>query len=266
MKLSFSTLGCLEWDLDTILNQAITQGFAGVEIRGYRGNLNAYECPEFSSRRSETVKRFRDAGVEVACFASSARVFLDPASSLREVEAYAPLCESFGTPYIRVFAGPIGHVPSTSEVETLCAHLRQVLPAARDHGATLLLETHDDWVQAPILRAVCERVNSPAFGILWDTHHPYRLTGEAPEETCRLLGPYIRHTHWKDSRPNPNKPGTHTYRLLGEGDLPLDRMLSALQRIDYTGFLSLEWERKWHPDLEPPETAIPAFAQFMRKH
>jgi hypothetical protein len=32
----------------------------------------------------------------------------------------------------------------------------------------------------------------------------------------------------------------------------------------YTGAFSLEWERAWHPDLDPPEVALPHSLHVMR--
>ena len=49
----------------------------------------------------------------------------------------------------------------------------------------------------------------------------------------------------------------------GEGDLPLGRMLSILHEMGYTGYLSLEWEKKWHPEIEEPEIALPQYARAL---
>ena len=43
------------------------------------------------------------------------------------------------------------------------------------------------------------RVASPAVGVLWDTHHPWRFLGEKIAETFERLRPWVRHTHFKDS-------------------------------------------------------------------
>jgi hypothetical protein len=33
----------------------------------------------------------------------------------------------------------------------------------------------------------------------------------------------------------------------------------------YTGFFSLEWEKRWHPELREPEEEFPAYAAFMKR-
>ena len=34
----------------------------------------------------------------------------------------------------------------------------------------------------------------------------------------------------------------------------------------YKGYYSFEWEKKWHPDIEEPEIAIPQYAKVMREY
>jgi len=39
VKLAFTTLGCPDWDLDTIISKAAEFGFDGVDFRGCRGEM-----------------------------------------------------------------------------------------------------------------------------------------------------------------------------------------------------------------------------------
>ena len=64
MKLSFSTLGCPNWDLDTIINQTAEIGFDGIELRGILKELDIARLPEFSTRAKETVAKLEDAGID----------------------------------------------------------------------------------------------------------------------------------------------------------------------------------------------------------
>ena len=96
-------------------------------------------------------------------------------------------------------------------------------------------------------------------GALWDMHHPYRIMGEAPETTVQNLGAYIKYIHVKDSVMTEN--GVE-YRMMGEGDLPVDEMVFALRSINYDGYtlagmgqtLGTGFERRWY--------CIPAFYQL----
>ncbi|TFG88068.1 MAG: sugar phosphate isomerase/epimerase, partial [Hyphomicrobiales bacterium] len=105
MKLAFATLGCTQWDIDTIIARAVEYGYDGVDFRGYLGEMEIFKLPEFATGLDDTISKFEDAGLEVPCLSTSARVYANPAEALEEIAAYCPLCERLGAPYMRVFAG-----------------------------------------------------------------------------------------------------------------------------------------------------------------
>jgi hypothetical protein len=40
-------------------------------------------------------------------------------------------------------------------------------------------------------------------------------------------------------------------------------VVDALVRLGYEGYVSFEWEKYWHPEIEEPEISIPDFASAM---
>jgi len=46
----------------------------------------------------------------------------------------------------------------------------------------------------------------------------------------------------------------------------LREIVTDLEKLMYGGFISFEWEKKWHPELAEPEIAIPQFAEWFRKN
>ncbi len=265
MKLAFTTLGCPDWDMDTIISRAVEYGFDGVDFRGYGNELDIYKLPEFAARAQETAARFAEAGLEVPCFSSSAYVYRDPEKAIREITAYAALCLAFGSSCIRIFGGNIDDTPREEAIRTAVRTLRQAAPIARDHNVKLVLETHDAWTETRHVAAVLEAVDSPAVGALWDINHPYRFADEDPETSWKNIGPWVAYTHWKDSITTPE--GKHPFEdcLFGQGDLPLGDILGLLRSGGYDGYLTLEWEKKWNASLEEPEVAFPAYVARMRK-
>ena len=89
-------------------------------------------------------------------------------------------------------------------------------------------------------------------------HHSFAESNEDPKFTVRQLGPWIRHTHLKDS---VGKGVDRKYVLTGRGNVPIKEQIAALRSIDYKGFYCFEWEKVWHPDLEDPEIAIADYAR-----
>jgi fatty-acyl-CoA synthase len=125
----------------------------------------------------------------------------------------------------------------------------------------IALETHDAFASAATVGEVLRRVPSRAIGALWDTHHPYR-SGEAPEQVWELLAGRVLHTHVKDARKRPDD--TWELTLLGEGEVPVADVIRLLGRRGYGGWISVEWEKKWHPEIPEPEQALPQHLSLLR--
>lgn len=235
--------------MDRILAAAAASGYGAIEWRGYLGEMYLPRATPFlPENRAATRRRFADAGIGVCCLGSSAVV---GKGNVDEVKDYAALAHDLGCPLVRIFGG----TPETPAQAV--ANLTAFGEAAADAGVALALETHDAFSTGATVAALLEQAAHPAVFSLWDLHHPYR-EGEAIEETYRLLAPTLRHTHVKDS-----KDGRCT--LLGEGDVPIGAMLSLLQKGGYTGVVSVEWEKRWHPEIADPSIAFPQHADALRK-
>ena len=147
----------------------------------------------------------------------------------------------------------------------MAANLEKMIGITRSSNVQILLETHDDWLCSNHLKAVMEKVDSTYAGILWDVHHPYRMKGETPAETWATLGPWIKNTHWKDSRSAPESERGYQLCLFGNGDIPLKEIFNCLKNDGYNECLTLEWEKAWNPEIEEPEIAFPGFVKVMRQ-
>ncbi|WP_312095941.1 sugar phosphate isomerase/epimerase family protein [Niallia sp.] len=268
MKLAFTTLGCPNWDLERVINNAVENDYDGVDFRGLLGELDIYKLPEFSSNIKETVRRFKEASLEVPCFSSSVKLVTHSQEEyetfVEELRQYAWLCKEFNTSYIRVFGGAIGELKREKAMEIAEKNARQYLAIAEEANVKLLLETHDDWTDSRYVKELVHRISSDQFQVLWDVHHPYRTIGEEPESTWETLGERIKYTHWKDSYVKKETKRGYQLCLLGEGDIPLQEILSLLKKNGYDGYCTLEWEKKWCPELEEPEIAFKQYSKYMK--
>ena len=52
--------------------------------------------------------------------------------------------------------------------------------------------------------------------------------------------------------------------LLGEGEVPVREMLATLMGHAYLGSVSVEWEKRWHPEIEAAELALPQHLSLLR--
>ncbi|MFD2080719.1 Sugar phosphate isomerase/epimerase [Actinopolymorpha cephalotaxi] len=269
MKLSFSTLGCPNYTLDQVLSTATGNGYDGVELRFLRGEVGLHELEEFSAEGlPRTRARFEQAGVELACLDTSVR-FTSPdkderARQLESARTYARIAAGLGSKYIRVFGGTVpDEGPELTETTKRIAEgLAEAAAATRAEGVTAVLETHDSFCTSAQVGELLSYAPNDDLGILWDVLHSYR-NGEPLEQTWQALGERIRHVHLKDS--GAYSPTDFDFRLTGEGTMPIGEFVGLLDREGYTGYLSFEWEKAWHPEIEEPEVAIPQYAEYMRK-
>ncbi len=267
MKIAFSTLGCPEWSLEQLIQGALDYGYDGIELRGLQDEIYLPRAAEFRGYRlAESRKRFEDAGLEIVCLGSTA--FLartapeERRAALNEVRDYVALAAELQAPFVRVFAGRLRQdgreIGSESALIENMAAAAEIAAAA---GVKLVLETHDDFIASEPLARVMQAVGHPAAGILWDIHHPVRFEGEPVAETWERIGRWVWHTHVKDSRAAGDG---YVYTLLGGGDIPVATAIQLLARGGYRGYVSLEWEKRWHPEIAEPEVAFPQYAAVLR--
>jgi sugar phosphate isomerase/epimerase len=79
---------------------------------------------------------------------------------------------------------------------------------------------------------------------------------ETPAEVYNLLAPRLLLAQVKDARRTPERPDGWQLTLLGQGEVPVRDMLRLLDAAAYQGWISVEWEKHWHPEIEAPELAL----------
>ncbi|GAB4460081.1 MAG: sugar phosphate isomerase/epimerase [Armatimonadaceae bacterium] len=253
--LAFSTLGCPEWNLDQILTAAGEYGYTGIELRGYLDEMELPKAQPFTlPHRGATKQRFADAGIAVCCVSSSGTVAKE---NFDHLESHVELARDLDCPVVRIFGGSLpDNLPTADALQHAAETLRRFGDIAQENGVVLVLETHDSFSTGAQVADLMDIAQHPAVFSLWDFHHPYRQ-GEAMDETWRYLSPSLRYVHVKDG-----KDGTYT--LLGEGDVPVFPMLKRVLDGGYTGPISVEWEKRWKPNIPAPEIALPQYAEKLR--
>ncbi len=266
MKIAFSTLGCPDFSWSDIYSMAKDLSFDGIEIRGLGTEIFAVNAQPFTESQLEITKqKLSNLRLEIPCLSSGCCLkFAEKAEeNYHEIVQYIMLASKLGTPYIRILADlepqPTGEVND----EVVLAALQRLIPVAEENGVTLLVETNGVYADTARLRALLDNVPSDAVAALWDFHHPYRFAGETPGKTVQNLGAYIKYVHVKDS---VVENGTTQYRMMGEGDLPIEDMMFALRSIKYEGYVSLEWVKRWAADLNDAGVVFPHFANYMSQY
>ncbi len=262
LRIAFSTLACPDWTLAEVLDAAVGLGYQGLELRLLDGKL--IDPVVHAADVEQAVQRSRSRKIEVCAFDTSCRLAAaDPrerARTLEDLRAWIVLARRCAVPVLRVFGGADPDDGDAADVR-LAGAIEQILPVCAGSGVTVALETHDAYSSARRVARVLDRISSSGGGALWDSHHPYRM-GESPAQVAEALGPRIVHVHVKDAR-RVAAGGDWQLVPLGEGEVPVREQLATLLRIGYRGWISVEWEKKWHPELAPPEIALPQHREWL---
>ena len=266
MRISFSTIGCPDCDWVDIYSMATDFHFDGIEIRGIGRNVFAPTAAPFLPRRIDSsIAKLAELHLSISCLSSNTTIRDEESRTIAytEISDLIDLAEKLSCPYIRILADRDAVVTAEVNDDEVTEALLKLADMAKGRGVTLLCETNGVYADTTRLKKLLDRVNRPEVAALWDMHHPYRYFGEAPQKTVDTLGDYIKHVHVKDST---LIDGVLTYKMMGEGDMPIYDMLDALSAIGYDGFISLEWVKRYMPSLTDAGVVFPHFAHYMRQY
>jgi sugar phosphate isomerase/epimerase len=252
--LAFSTLGCSGLPLAEVVGLAQSTGWLGLELRV--ADDEPVHIGLSSDERASVRELLESGGVTVLAVASYVKVASGAISDddcVAAALAHADLARDLGAPYVRVFPG--AEEPG-AEADARAVRRLNAIAERLPEDVTVLLETHDSHPQGVDIARLLARV-STGVGAIWDVMHPWR-TGEPISVTKEALAPYVKHVQVKDAL----SPTERTPLPLGTGTIPLAEFYGALRDLGYQGWMSLEWESKWHPDAVPLAEALkvkPAF-------
>lgn len=254
IKRCFSTLTCVDASIAEVVSYARNHKMSGVEIR-----LDAMQtvCGTGLDGADEIRTLFADAGIAITDLATGVNVtgLGDLAAEMTKAEGCVRLASAVGASAIRIFVG--GHQPKRSvapkeDVDAIVSFVRDLCDFAAQFGVAVWAETHSSHSTAASMKALSDRVGRKNLAVIWDVLHSIEFC-ESPEDSVKLLAEsgLLAHVHLKDARP-PEDPDASQYihTALGEGTFPLAKVLSLLDAVRYDGYLSLEYELPWRPELK----------------
>jgi sugar phosphate isomerase/epimerase len=256
-RIAFSTLAFPDATLAAAVSLGRRWGYAGIELRLIDGELIDPSMP--ATRRTQIRRILAD--LPVAAVDSSIRLTGDnPGPELRQ---FLELASDWEAPLVRVFGGDLGPPPLRQRRLRAAARvLEDAVPLAARLGVAIGVETHDAFAASSAVAELLALVPADQVGAVWDSHHPHRM-GETPAEVYANLGPRIRLAQVKDARRTAD--GEWQLVLLGAGEVPVAEMLALLQAAGYPHWISVEWEKRWHPEIEEPEVALPQHLELLTR-
>ncbi len=259
MKLAFSTKGWHNSSFEDFCGIAKDLKFEGIELHNIHGPLFTEKDGAFHDyAAASTVRKLYELGLQIPCIDAICNPGA-PAEkdiSVKEITDCLDIAKNLHIPYVRVKAAE-GDADAVAEV------IRKVIPDAEEKGVALLIETTGIFCDTAVLRELLESFACDSLAALWDMYSTFFTAGEGPEDTIRNLGAYVKHVHIKDAA--KTESGTE-FCLIGEGQLPVKEMMLALRSVNYDGFISLEWDPDWCPELDDMEIIFSHFVNYISQY
>ena len=270
MKLSISSYSYWhfkekKFPIETVIDEAAKLGVEGIDI------LHRQMESEDKNYINKLKRHAFVNGIAFTCL-SIHQSFVSPDKEVlrKEIEhtiKCIALASEMGIPCLRLNSGRWGTIKSFDElmknrgIEPILPgyteedgfkwcidSIQQCLPAAEKYGVLMALENHWGLCSTPEgqLR-IKKAIDSPWLGILMDTGNFL----ENPYSKLEMIAPYTSFVQAKTYY-----GGGEWYTL----DLDYKRIISILQKVNYKGFLSLEYEGK-----EDAATAVPKSIEMLRQ-
>ena len=240
----------MDYDVNQLICCCKKYGMQGLEIRVSEGNsiLGQKKYSDIELIGS----RLRDEKIIVLCIASAVCIKDYNSAQIKETIKLIKLAKMLGAKGIRVFLGNFVRrydvIPERLNHSGIVASIKEICDF--DKNFTVMVETHNEYSEGKVLAGLKKDVDRKNLKFIWDIMHPIE-NGENIETTWKYIGKDIAHLHIKDGKKR-EKPIWHDfeYCLLGEGQMPIKKILQLLRHNNYDGFLSLEWESLWREELK----------------
>jgi sugar phosphate isomerase/epimerase len=261
-RTAFSTVACPDWTLARVAQAASDYGFDAVELRTFGSGSTQFACDPALTSPEKTRQIFTDAGVAVACLATSiafdapirppviGRV-KDTELSIRQAKWAIDLAAALECPLVRIFGFEIrGGEKRSAAIARISQRLFLAADAARNTGVQLVLENGGSFPRAADLLELIRAVNSNLLGAAYSNAVAIDA-GEDPLDGIAALGDRLWSVKFRDR-------DRHRFLCsIGDGAFDCPRTVRALAESGFRGPVVVEWDRAWIPYLAPADDALP---------
>lgn len=276
-KIAGHTMGTPEYTVEEAIALFHRIGLDGAEIvvqDGYKSGLPVI-CPKEILQQVKRCAEEND--IQIVCLTPYNSRFNDPDESIRqaeiqEIERVIDYCAFLGAKYIRIYGGKVApnevfHREGEKYLH-LVSSMRYLGDRAREKGVTLVIENHFSTMCESASQSVetIRDIGHDNVKILYDQANLTFTCNEDYPKAIALQKGLIGYVHVKDlvfksqnktfvqsddvSHPVEETRNVIT-RIVGEGIIDWPAILQRMKETGYDGWLSLEYERRWHPDDIP---------------
>lgn len=256
--LAVSTLAFQDWELEDAVRICRENEIDAMEIRLGFHDWSKMELSDQVYR--ENYRKISDGGLQVSDLGTSIRVIGYDEKRLEELKQCAHIAELLHCRGLRIMLGNrhrfwSDKVPEI-DYDGLVRWMIEADEILENSQAQIWIETHDEFATGKMQRKLLNEYPFRNVRLLWDIMHPLEA-GEEPEETLGYMGKDLVHVHIKDGQPWPDPDrSSWKYTRLGEGDVPIRKIVRKIRQAGYTGYFSLEWESAWREEIRGKGYAI----------
>jgi sugar phosphate isomerase/epimerase len=174
------------------------------------------------------------------------------ATRLAEMKEISDYAKRLGVSVVALHLGFIPHDRSEPLYREVLQITRELCDYCCGHGQSLHLETGQE--SAETLVRFIEEVDRPNLFVNFDPANMILYGSGEPIAALERVGPWVRSVHVKDAR-WAARPGQEwgVEVPAGEGEVDIERYLRTLDKIGYTGSLTIEREIPQDPTRQKME-------------
>ena len=248
MKLTFSTENVKRGSFLDTCRFACDYGYSGFEIYDADEERRVHSDSIFRSGGLEDARRkLRNRNLSISALRFPAAVD-DAQTSASALRRCVDLAQRCGAEFV------IFHIDSEEQAEPLHSKLLPAIRLAEQTEVEILLETRGLLADTGKMTALLRRLSSGVIGAAWNVRETYFRAGESADETIRQLGAYIRYVRIGDRKDGRNV-------LIGEGKLPVESFIRALNSLNYEGFVAADW----NDEINDADIVLTHFASFFSR-
>ncbi len=252
MKLAFSTRYMPGMSLTEYFGIASQQKFKAVEIYDIYAECFSGEKAPFSEAGAFSTRRKQlNSGVAISQLDFPFDISDGDKFDTNTQKAFGIIkaASDINVQYVKAYAG--------LDKDTAERFIGTIKDFAEEKGVIILIETGGIYADSAVLRDLLDGFASDSLGACWNMYSTFFTAKEDAETTIKNLGAYVKSVKINDA----DKEGCPM--LIGEGVLPVTEMINALRSINYNGYVSLEWNTQWLPEVEDFEVILTFFESHM---
>jgi sugar phosphate isomerase/epimerase len=289
MKIAGHTMGTPELTVKEAAALFSKIGLDAIEVIFQDGYKSAFNWGTTDKELLEHKKLFKDLGLEASCIVAYASDYNLPdaarrEAAIKECRKCIEIAGILSAKYIRIYGGTFLEGDSDFDLKRkiLVDSMRILAGEAEKAGVGLILENHFNTMTTgpAVTYDIVKEIDRENVGILYDQANICFLSGEDYQKCIELQKDKIFYVHVKDlafkregakfaagsvTHVDENERAVAS-RIVGEGILPWTDIVKKLHEAGYDGYLSLEYERRWHPkDLPLAEIGMKKSAEYLQE-